>query len=171
MYFIKFVAFLCTVYGVSAEVCPQSEILFVLDFSDAAYVPATSNLFPYYSFDLLKAALDSFLNNNYVDNSNNDFRVGAIGYGSRGAFEYIPIRSYPNTAKQYIYQRGNETYGQNPLDLFELTGVNNNVRPVVLSDLTAGGTKSYRYLSTELANVVSALCSVVPTSTGIHHQQ
>ncbi|KAK6973609.1 Bsmp protein [Biomphalaria glabrata] len=224
MYFLKFVAFLCAVYGVSAEVCPQSEVLFVLDFSDAAYVPATSNLFPYYSFDLLKAALDSFLNNNYVDNSNNDFRVGAIGYGSRGAFEYIPIRSYPNTAKQYIYQRGNETYGaswtyvglravtfspiyannklivisaqgtsnsnnslaftealrlrnlgwninviamqgQNPLDLFELTGVNNNVRPVVLSDLTAGGTKSYRYLSTELANVVSALCSVVPTST------
>ncbi|KAK3769295.1 hypothetical protein RRG08_011968 [Elysia crispata] len=81
-----------------ANVCPPTEVMFVLDESENAHNAASTD--PVLrSFDILQDSIRSFLQHPRVANSPNDFRVGAVSYSSgNDQIQVIPVGSSPRQA-------------------------------------------------------------------------
>ncbi|GFR97423.1 hypothetical protein ElyMa_006323900 [Elysia marginata] len=89
--FLFFAGFV--VLAKSQNICPPTEVLFLLDESENARQAASTdpNRRP---FDLLQNSLRNFLRHPLIANSPNDFRVGAISYSSgNDQRQVIPPRS------------------------------------------------------------------------------
>ncbi|RUS73514.1 hypothetical protein EGW08_018729, partial [Elysia chlorotica] len=79
----------------TTNVCPPTEVMFVLDESENAHMAASTDSV-LRSFDILQGSIRNFLQHPLVANSPNDFRVGAVSYSSgTDQTQVIPVGSSP----------------------------------------------------------------------------
>ncbi|BFZ15537.1 hypothetical protein BsWGS_18576 [Bradybaena similaris] len=98
----------CTVLTASAQSCPPTEVVFLLDESENAARAASTDRVNS-PFNLLKQAIRNFLLNTAIYNAGN-VRVGAYGYsGSSPPATIIPQGTTPPDALNYVENIGRST--------------------------------------------------------------